>query len=100
MSGSSIAYMYTMCEAMSDAGVKLGLRRDLSTRLAVETMWGAGTLMRHEQGDKHLMQMKDEVCSAGGATIHGMHKLERTGFRNSVICAIEGATKRCKELGQ
>ena len=85
-------------EAMADGGVKMGLTRDMAMRLSMQTMKGAGDLMQKEYGNKHAMQLKDEVCSPGGTTIHGLHELERYGFRNSVISAIEAATNRAKQF--
>jgi pyrroline-5-carboxylate reductase len=93
-----IAYMYMMNEAMADGGVKMGLSRDMANRLAMQTMKGASELMQKEYGKKHAMQLKDEVCSPGGTTIQGVHELERNGFRNSVICAVEAATNRAKQF--
>lgn len=93
-----IAYMYVMNEAMADGGVKMGLGRDMAMRLAMQTMIGAGELMQREYGKKHAMQLKDEVCSPGGTTIQGVHELERNGFRNSVICAVEAAANRAKQF--
>ena len=93
-----IAYMYMMCDAMADGGVKMGLTRDMALRLSMQTMKGAGELMQKEYGHKHPMQLKDEVCSPGGTTIQGVHELERNGFRNAVICAVESATNRAKQF--
>ena len=93
-----IAYVYTMADAMADGGVKMGLTRSMASMLAMQTIKGAGELMQKEFGVKHPMQLKDEVCSPGGTTIHGLHELERNGFRNSVICALEAATNRAKQF--
>ena len=93
-----IAYMYMMCDAMADGGVKMGLTRDMALRLSMQTMKGAGELMQKEYGHKHPMQLKDEVCSPGGTTIQGVHELERNGFRNAVICAVESAANRAKQF--
>lgn len=49
---------------------------------------------------KHPGQLKDEVCSPGGTTIAAMHKLERGGFRATLIDAVEAATMKAKELGE
>ena len=70
----------------------------MAMRLAMQTMIGAGKLMQREYGKKHAMQLKDEVCSPGGTTIQGVHELERNGFRNSVICAVEAAANRAKQF--
>ena len=83
---------------MADGGVKMGLTRAMASQLAMQTIKGAGELMQKQYGIKHPAQLKDEVCSPGGTTIHGMHELERNGFRNSVVCAIEAATNRAKQF--
>ncbi len=54
--------------------------------------------MQKQHGLKHIMQMKDEVCSPGGTTIAGVHELEKNGFRNSVISCIEAATNKAKNF--
>ncbi len=83
---------------MADGGVKMGLPRDLSLRLAMQTMKGASELMIKQHGIKHHMQMKDEVCSPGGTTIAGLHELEKNGFRNAVISTVEAACNKAKEF--
>lgn len=98
VSSSGIAYVYMMADAMADAGVKMGLTRELALKLSMQTIKGAGDIMLTELGKKHPMQLKDEVCSPGGMTIQGVHELERNGFRNSVISAIESATNRAKQF--
>jgi len=81
---------------MADGGVKMGLSRDLSLRLAMQTMKGASELMQAQYGRKHHMQMKDEVCSPGGTTIAGVHELEKHNFRNAVISTVEAACNKAK----
>lgn len=83
---------------MADGGVKMGLSRDLSLRLAMQTMKGASELMIKQYGIKHHMQMKDEVCSPGGTTIAGLHELEKQGFRNAVISTVEAACNKAKKF--
>ncbi|XP_045181487.2 pyrroline-5-carboxylate reductase 1, mitochondrial-like [Mercenaria mercenaria] len=98
LSGSGPAYAFTAIEALSDGGVKMGLPRDLAIKLAAQTLLGAAKMVL-ETG-KHPGQLKDEVCSPGGTTIAAMHKLERGGFRATLIDAVEAATLRAKELGE
>ena len=83
---------------MADGGVKMGLSRDMSLRLAMQTMKGASELMIKQYGIKHHMQMKDEVCSPGGTTIAGLHELEKQGFRNAVISTVEAACNKAKKF--
>lgn len=68
-----------MIEALSDGGVKMGLHREMATTFAAQTVLGAAKMVL-ETG-KHMGQLKDEVCSAGGTTIAGIHALERGGVR-------------------
>lgn len=93
-----IAYHFMMTDAMADGGVKMGLSRDMSLRLAMQTMKGASELMIKQYGIKHHMQMKDEVCSPGGTTIAGLHELEKQGFRNAVISTVEAACNKAKKF--
>jgi pyrroline-5-carboxylate reductase len=97
ISASGIAYMYLMCDAMADGGVKMGLSKALSLKMAIQTMTGAAKLL-YAYPDKHPQQLKDEVCSPGGMTICGVHELEKHGFKHALMSAIEVATKRAKEL--
>jgi pyrroline-5-carboxylate reductase len=97
ISASGIAYMYLMCDAIADGGVKMGLNKQLALKMAVQTMYGASKLMLHES-NKHPQQLKDEVCSPGGMTICGVLELEKHGFKYSLMSAVEAAVKRAKEL--
>lgn len=98
VSGSGPAYAFAAIEALSDGGVKMGLPRALSTKLAAQTLLGAAKMVL-ETG-KHPGQLKDEVCSPGGTTIHAMHALEKAGFRAALIDAVEAAAKHSQFLGK
>ena len=97
LSGSGPAYVYLMIEALSDAGVRVGLTRDVSVKLAAQTVMGAARMVL-ETGD-HPAQLKDRVASPGGTTIAGIDALESAGFRSALISAVKAATKRSEELG-
>ena len=97
LSGSGPAYGYMIIEALSDGGVAAGLPRDISTRLAAQTMLGAAKMVL-ETG-KHPGELKDMVCSPGGTTIEGVHELEEGGVRSALISAVRAATERAVELG-
>jgi len=98
LSGSGPAYAFVAIEALSDAGVRVGLPRDVATKLAAQTLLGAAKLLL-ESGE-HPGKLKDMVTSPGGTTIAGVAALEREGLRAALIAAVEAATARSKELGQ
>ncbi|MCD6152510.1 MAG: pyrroline-5-carboxylate reductase [Syntrophobacterales bacterium] len=97
LSGSGPAYVFIIIEALSDAGVKMGLTRNTALRLAAQTVVGAARLCL--KGDKHPAQLKDMVTSAGGTTIAGVKALEDGRLRGTLMSAVEVATIRSKELG-
>lgn len=98
VSGSGPAYGMIFIEAMADAGVKLGLTRDVAIRLAAMTLKGAAAMVL-ETG-KNPAELKDAVCSPGGTTIAAVHALEKNGFRSAVMDAVCAAAARSKELSE
>lgn len=98
LSGSGPAYVYVMIEALADGGVKMGLPRDLAYRLAAQTVMGAGKMVKETKA--HPAQLKDDVSSPAGSTIHALHYLEKNRFRESLIGAIEKATERCRQVAE
>lgn len=97
LSGSGPAYVYQMIEAMSDGGVRVGLPRDIATKLAAQTMLGAARMVL-ETG-QHPGALKDAVTSPGGTTIAGIHALEVGGLRGTLMNAVQAATEKSIELG-
>jgi pyrroline-5-carboxylate reductase len=97
LSGSGPAYIFLVIEALSDAGVKVGLPRDQAQDLAAQTVLGAAKLLI-ETGE-HPGRLKDQVTSPGGTAIAGLHTLEAGGLRTTLMDAVEAATRRSKELG-
>jgi len=95
LSGSGPAYIYMVIEAMIAGGLKMGLSRDISTRLAEQTVLGAAKLVR-ETG-LHPAVLRDQVITPGGVTISAIHELERHGLRSMLISAIETATRHSEE---
>ncbi len=98
LSGSGPAYVFAFIEALSDAGVKNGLPRDVATRLAAQTVFGSAKMLL-ETGE-HAAVLREKVTSPGGTTIAGMHVLEKEGFHGTVMTAVDAATSRSAELGK
>jgi pyrroline-5-carboxylate reductase len=98
LSGSGPAYIFLILEALSDAGVKVGLSRRNAQRLAAQTVMGSAKMLL--ETNEHPGQLKDMVTSPGGTAIAGLHTLEEGGLRTTLINAVETATKRARELGR
>jgi pyrroline-5-carboxylate reductase len=98
LSGSGPAYIFMIIEALSDAGVKVGLSRDVAMKLAAQTVMGSAKLQIETK--MHPGTLKDMVTSPGGTAIAGIHTLEQGGLRTTLINAVETATKRSNELGK
>ncbi|MEK6590170.1 MAG: pyrroline-5-carboxylate reductase, partial [Nitrospinota bacterium] len=98
LSGSGPAYVFLIIESLIDAGVKMGLPRDISKVLSIQTIIGAARLAL-ETGE-HPGKLKDMVTSPGGTTIAGLHALENGGLRSALINAVESATRKSEELGR
>ena len=97
LSGCGPAFVYLFAEALSDAGVECGLQRAKALEYAAQTLSGAAELLL--TSSKHPGQLKDEVCSPGGSTIAGVHSLEESAFRGTVMNAVRASFERTKELG-
>jgi pyrroline-5-carboxylate reductase len=98
LSGSGPAYIFLIIEAMSDAGVKVGLSRYNAQALAAQTVLGSAKLLI--ETNEHPGRLKDMVTSPGGTAIAGLHTLDEGGLRTTLINAVEVATNRSRELGQ
>lgn len=94
LSGSGPAYIYMVIEALIAGGLKMGISREISTRLAEQTVLGAAKLVR-ETG-LHPAILRDQVITPGGVTISAIHELERHGLRAMLISAIETATNHSR----
>jgi pyrroline-5-carboxylate reductase len=98
LSGSGPAYVFLIIEALSDAGVKVGLSRYNALALAAQTVLGSAKLLL-ETGE-HPGRLKDMVTSPGGTAIAGLHTLEAGGLRTTLMDAVEAAARRSRELGE
>jgi pyrroline-5-carboxylate reductase len=96
LSGSGPAYIYIIIESLAEAGVKVGLPRDIATLLATQTTLGAATMVL-ETGS-HPALLKDAVTTPAGCTMDGILELEEGGLRVTLINAVMRATERAKEL--
>lgn len=92
ISGCGPAYVAMFIEALADGAVLHGIARDTALKLAAQTL--VGTARLHLVTGTHPDAMKDAVCSPGGTTIVGVAALEKTGFRGSVIGAVDAVMKK------
>ncbi len=98
LSGCGPAYVFMIIDALSDAGVKTGLPRQLALELAAQTVFGSAKMVLETM--EHPGKLRDMVTSPGGATIEGLHALEKGNLRATLMNAVEAATARSKELGK
>jgi pyrroline-5-carboxylate reductase len=96
VSGSGPAYFALLAEGMIEAGILLGLSREVSTQLVVQTMLGTARLLRDE--GMHPVELREGVTSPGGTTIRAIQELESAGVRAALFNAIQAAMERSKEL--
>ena len=96
VSGSGPAYFALLAEAMIEAGILLGLSREVSTQLVVQTMLGTAVLLRDE--GMHPVELREAVTSPGGTTIRAIRELEQAGVRAAFLNAIQAAMERSQEL--
>ncbi|HEY7196574.1 MAG TPA: pyrroline-5-carboxylate reductase [Gaiellaceae bacterium] len=98
VSGSGPAYFALLAESMIEAGILLGLGREIATDLVVQTMLGTAKLLR--DGHMHPVELREMVTSPGGTTIAAIRELEQAGVRAAFLNAIQAAMVRSKELAQ
>lgn len=96
ISGSGPAYFALLAEAMIEAGILLGLSREISTDLVVQTMLGSAKMLRDEH--MHPVELREMVTSPGGTTIRAIRVLEQSGVRAAFLNAIQAAMERSQEL--
>ncbi len=98
VSGSGPAYVFYVVEAMIEAGVLLGLSREVSTTLAVQTVLGAGKMV--SETGQHPSVLREQVCSPAGTTIAAVRVLDDHRVRAAFVTAMEAARDRSAELGR
>ena len=96
LSGSGPAYFFYLVEAMTDAGILLGLPREVAHKLIVQTAIGAARMMK-ETGE-HPVKLREAVMSPAGTTIAAIREMENHGVRAAMIAALEAARDRSREL--
>ena len=96
LSGSSPAFMFMIIDAMIDAGVQLGLSKELSRKLAAQTMLGsAKTVM---ETDREPDELKQSVCSPGGTTIEGVKVMEDRKVKEAIKDSIKASAEKSKRM--
>ncbi len=97
ISGSGPAYIFLIIEALTDAGVHLGMTRAQALTLVMQTVMGSVKHLSNK--GEHPALLREKVTSPGGTTAAGLYKLEEGGLRKILIDAVIAATQRSKELG-
>ena len=98
ISGSGPAYFALLAEAMIEGGILLGLSREVSTELVIQTMLGSAKLLRDTH--MHPVELREMVTSPGGTTTRAIQVLEQSGVRAAFLNAIQAAMERSQELAQ
>ena len=98
LSGSGPAYFYFLVEAMTDAGILLGLPRQVAHDLIVQTAIGSAIMLR--DSGEHPVKLREAVTSPAGTTISAIRELEKHGVRAALLAALEAARDRARELAE
>ena len=97
VAGSAPAYFFLLTEALIEAGVQLGLKRDVATQMAKASASGAGALLDDEDADP--VRLRQNISSPGGTTAAALRELEESGLRGAMYRAAEKCAQRSAELG-
>ena len=97
LSGSGPAYVFLFIEALVDAGVHIGMPRDMAERLALQTVLGSARFA--QASGQHPAHLRNMVTSPGGTTTEGVLRLEEGAFRAVVMRAVEAAYEKSRALG-
>ncbi len=97
ISGSGPAFMYLIIDALSDGGVKMGLKKEVAIKLAAQTAMGAAKMVLDT--GKHPALLKDEVTTPGGCTIAGLSVMENEHVRSALIKTVQETAKTASNLG-
>jgi len=96
LSGSGPAYVLAFIDALAQAGVKQGLSYQQALDLATQTLYGTAKMLRETK--EHPAVLRDKITSPAGTTIYGLHEIEKGKLKDTIMNAVESATKRSKEL--
>jgi pyrroline-5-carboxylate reductase len=96
--GSGPAYLFLIIDALADAGVRVGLPKDIAIQLAAQTALGAAKMVL--ETDEHPMKLRDMVATPGGTTVEGLLELEKGKVRAVIISAVSEATKKAQDFQQ
>ena len=96
--GSGPAYIFYVTEAMIEAGVMLGMPRDVATEMVFQTVYGAATMLKETQ--QHPTVLREQVTSPGGTTVAALRVFDDFKVRAAFLSAMEAARDRSAELGQ
>ena len=97
LSASGPAYVFLFIESLIDAGVYLGMPRDVARKLVIQTVLGSARLV--DESGRHPAELKDMVTSPGGTTAEALMAFEQGGFRGTVLEAVHAAYEKSKALG-
>lgn len=98
LSGTGPAYVFLFIETMIDAGVSVGIRRDVASKIVIQNVVGSARML--QANSKHPAELRNTVTSPAGTTAAALHIMEDSGFRSCLLKAIIGATKRSEELSR
>jgi len=98
LSGCAPAYLSIILEALTYAGLEVGLPRELALLSAAQSMVGTGKLVL--EAEKHPAEIRDMVATPGGVTIEGLRELEKVPIRHAFMRAIKVATAKSRRISQ
>jgi pyrroline-5-carboxylate reductase len=96
LSGSGPAYVFLFIEALIDAGVHIGLPRDLARELVIQTILGSTCTV--DKTGRHPADLRNMVTSPGGTTTEALLELEKGGFRSLLLEAVAAAYRKAERL--
>lgn len=96
LSGTGPAYVFLFIETLIDAGVTVGIRRDVASEMVIQNVIGAARML--QENNKHPAELRNIVTSPAGTTSAAMQVLEESGFRSCLLKAVKEATRRAEDL--